>query len=474
MHPAAARRAIVGAACALAAAGALALGARAWLADVLTAPGAPEPQRPLSGHRQTAPAVPRAPVRVVLLDGLTRADARRPVLDAFCARGMDLAVDVGFPTKSLPVQTVLWSGLTAQQSGVAMRNELARPLASTLPARVPGARAVTEAWPRIAADAGFARVDVVPAANGFADAAVEAVAGDAPLLLVHVLGIDETGHRSGRGAAYRAQIDAADALLGRLLARAPDASWLVLSDHGHVAGGGHGDVERDVRIVRGCVLPRPPGAPPSGDVHLVDVSRHLHDTLGVALPPRAVGRPLAVAAMFPDPDATLPRASTLSLVVAFVVAAAGLAAAARWGRPRAAAFAPLLALGIYAVACGTPSLSQREPNIALALGALVAAAVVAVPGRLHPARVIALVAPAVSATIAAAILTRLPLALVGGPPARLPLATAWTQILVAAVTPMLLVGVALAGAHLSGRRTSGNRTPTSGGSDQAVRRPDSG
>src|SRR5690606_34226058 len=149
--------------------------------------------------------------------------------------------------------------------------------------------------PRIAADAGFARVDAVPDANGFAEAAAAAVASDAALVLVHVLRIDEAGHARGRDAAYRAEVDAADALLERLLARAPDAAWLVLSDHGHVAGGGHGDVEPEVRVVRACVAPRPPGAPPSGDVHLVDVSRHLHDTLGVAPPPHAVGRPLAVA-----------------------------------------------------------------------------------------------------------------------------------------------------------------------------------
>ncbi len=467
-----AARAVVGAAVALAVAGALALGARAWLARALTAPGAPEAQRPLSGHAAPAPAIPRAPVRVVLLDGLARADASHPTLDAFCARGMDLAIDVGFPTKSLPVQTVLWSGLTAQQSGVAMRNELPHRISPALPVRVAGARAITEAWPDIARGAGFLRVEVVPEPQAFAAAAAEAVASDAPLVLVHVLGIDAAAHAGGRGAAYRTEIEAAAALLPPLVERAPTATWVVLADHGHVARGGHGDIEPDVRIVRGCVVPRPPGATTTGAVHLVDVSRHLHDTLGVAPPPRAVGRPLAVAAAHPDPDATIPRPSPLSLALAFVVAALGIAAVVRWGRPRAAALAVPLTLAVYVVACGAPSLSHRAPALAFVLGAFAAVALLVPRRRLHPSRVMTLLAPAIATAIAAAILTRLPHALVGGPPPRLPFATAWAQILVALVTPMFLAGVGLAGAVLSDRRTSGNRTPTSGGSDQAVRGSD--
>jgi hypothetical protein len=472
------------------------LGARAWLADLLTAAGAPEPQRPLAGPASPRPEPaenegaqpPRRipPVRVVLLDGLTRADARGPALDAFCARGLDLAVDVGFPTKSLPVQSVLWSGLTMQQSGLPMRNELARPLTETLPAQIAGSRAVVEAWPQIARGVGFARVDEPAAAAAtaaetetarwaaFAGAAREAVASDAPLVLVHVLSIDEAGHRGGRDATYRATIARADALLGELLAH--DATWLVISDHGHLARGGHGDAEDEVRIVRGCVVPRPLQAPATAAVHLVDVSRHLHDVLDVAPAPRAVGRPLAVAAAHPDAGATLPRVSTFAYGAALTVVLLGLAIALRWGRPRAAALAPALAIAAYTVACGTPSLSHREPNLAILVGIVAAAAVLAPRGRAHPARVMALVAPALSTGIAAALLCRIPGAAVGGAPARVPFATAWAQVLVGTVTPALLFGFVLAAWLLSERRTkipSGNRTETSGGSDQAVRDSDS-
>jgi hypothetical protein len=465
--------------CALAIAGVAVAGARAWLSDLLTSSETPSWQRPLAGADRAAPPVPRAPVRVVVLDGLARADAHGPVLDAFCARGMDLAIDVGFPTKSLPVQSVLWSGLTAQQSGVAMRNQLPRPIADTLPARVAGSRAVVESYPAIAIGVGFMHVDA-PTPADFARVALDAVASDAPLVMVHVLAIDEAGHRGGRDAAYRATIAHADALVGELVARAPLATWLVLSDHGHLARGGHGDAEPEIRIVRGCLTPIPPGAPPTASVHLVDVSRHLHDTLGIAPPARAVGRPLAVAAVAPDAGATLPRVSMLAAIAAALVVLAGLAAAFRWGRPSAAALAPACVVLAYLVVCGAPSLSFRNPTIASAAGVIAVVAVLAprLGGRLHPARVMALWIPAFSTGIAAAILLQIP-------PVRLPFATAWAQILVAAATPALLAGAGLLGAVAFVRRRtqrprrnrgilSGNRTATSGGSDQAVRPSDIG
>lgn len=440
-----ARRA-AGALVAFSVVGAALVVARGSLAELVTAGGEGTWQRPLAVGPE-ASAVPHAPVRVVVLDGLTRADARGPALDALCARGMDLVIDVGFPTKSLPVQTVLWSGLTAQQSGMPMRNQLDRALTTTLPARLPGARAVVEAWPQIAHSAGFAQVDTI-------EAAAEAVAGEAPLVLVHVLAIDAAGHRGGRDHAYREEIARSDVLLGELVARAPDATWVVLSDHGHLPRGGHGDAEPEVRLVRGCVEPRPPGAPARGDVHLVDVSRHLHDTLAVTPPRGAVGRPLAEAAVAPDRDATLPRPSRGSIAIAIVVLLLGAAATVRWGQPRAAAIAPGLALVAYVVVFGPPSLSWRQPTAALGLGALASVVVLACPGaRLHPARVIALVVPALAVVVAAGVVAGVPAAVFGGPPPRLPYVTAWSQILVGTATPALLAGVTLLGALVSGRRT---------------------
>lgn len=441
-------------------------GARGAIEEMVTAGGPGTGQRALAGGPlgpgkeqidvwDEGPGVGR--VRVVVIDGLGRAEANGPQMAALCARSLDLVIDVGFPTKSLAVQSVLWTGLTAQQSGVAMRNELPTPIWYALPARIEGSIAVVESWPSIAAAMGFAHV--IAGEDGFAANAKAAVASDAELVMVHVLDVDETAHRAGRGAEYRAAVARADALLGELVARAPDAAWIVLSDHGHVRRGGHGDIEQEVRIVRGCITPRPRDAPPRGEVHLVDVSRHLHDLLDARMHVRAVGRPLVSAMRTVDRDATLPRVPLASWLAALAVFGAGLAAAWRWGRPRAAAFGIVLLLDGYIAVAGFPSLSSREPEVAFALGGALALGLLGLGGRAHPARVMALTVPAVTAAAAAAILAGLPSTIAGGPPPRLPYVTAAWQVLAGLATLPCLVGVGLAAWILSGPRTTGRPDP---------------
>ena len=162
-----------------------------------------------------APVWPRSPVgdgltpvprvRVVLLDGLSRAHAvQLPHLSALCARGRELQVDVGFPTVSLPVQHVLWTGRTQQQSGVQYHiGQLAEPPRGSLPRQI-DSLAVAESHPEIVHSFGFGRAepsadpawDGLPAwrAHGFVPAAHAAVASPAPLAFIHVLRIDEAGH----------------------------------------------------------------------------------------------------------------------------------------------------------------------------------------------------------------------------------------------------------------------------------------
>ena len=86
----------------------------------------------------------------------------------------------------------------------------------------------------------------------------------------------------------------------------PHTRWFVLSDHGHLAGGGHGGPEDSIRIVRGCIF----GAgiePLSGQVHLVDFAATLFASLGVARDDAAVGRPVVpVASGRVALDSTLP------------------------------------------------------------------------------------------------------------------------------------------------------------------------
>src|SRR5687767_11779635 len=100
--------------------------------------GAPKPALalPPEAGRAAAGLTPAPLVRVVLLDGVDRDTADvLPAYKALCARGLPLAVDVGFPTVSLPVQSALWTGLTQQQSGIEfVQARIDPPPAGSLPA----------------------------------------------------------------------------------------------------------------------------------------------------------------------------------------------------------------------------------------------------------------------------------------------------------------------------------------------------
>jgi hypothetical protein len=316
-------------------------------------------------------------VRVVLLDGLVAsAAAGLPALSEVCAAGQELVIDVGFPTVSLPVQAVLWSGRTQQQTGLFYRaKQLDAPLAGSLAGQVEGSVAVAESHAFIVRSFGFSRVRPEPGRDPedvalweplFEAAAVEEVASPARLVHVHVLRIDDAGHASGAASqAYADAVTSADALLARLRAAGPkDALWLVLADHGHTAAGGHGDAQSELRMVRGCLAG--PGIAPSREpapVHLVDVARALADALGVPLAEDARGRrwPIDDAA----PGATLPRPGAGRWIAAVVVVALALALAGRSGRSQGSWSLRTLpwaaAVGIAGVAAypGWPSLADQ-------------------------------------------------------------------------------------------------------------------
>jgi len=293
-------------------------------------------------------------VRVALLDGVDRMTARRlPHYDSLCRRGLDLTVDVGFPTVSLPVQSVLWTGLTQQQSGIEfVQARVDPPPEGSLPAAEPSSAAVAESHPFISQSFGFARawppLDIAgqalvewkgalfePVAHGLA-------ASETRLVFIHLLGPDTAGHRHGRdSSAFAAAAERADAMLGRLLAidraaHGENSRWLVLADHGHRAAGGHGGEEDDVRLVRACLAGAGLAyvAAPAGQlIHLVDLSRALADALGQAPHPAAAGRPLYDALTAPaEAGASLPRPGPLRLALAALVVAAALTVTWLWTR----------------------------------------------------------------------------------------------------------------------------------------------
>ena len=316
-----------------------------------------------------------ARLRVVVLDGLSLAMARElPVLNRFCEEGIDLIVDVGFPTVSLPVQSALWTGLTQQQSGLLyVVNGLREPLSSALPVHVPGSVAVVEAHPEIAASFGFTRLIGPPsprepgwAAESFPREAVRAVGGDARLVFVHVLRIDDAGHAHGAGnPAYAAAAHTAAVLLEMLLRASPPAvstRWVVLADHGHRSHGGHGGAEESIRLVRACIgggADRWQSWPATGRVHLIDLARWLFEVTGVEPPAAARGRPLGFALAHADADATLPRPAPWRGALAIVLVAAGIAVA--WWRARRVRWLPWwmpLSYGMVVAVAGPVTLSN--------------------------------------------------------------------------------------------------------------------
>jgi hypothetical protein len=172
-------------------------------------------------------------VRVVLIDGLGLETAHdMPNLDRVCEGGLDLVVDVGFPTVSLPVQHVLWTGRTQVQSGFMYRIPRIDPAPpEAIPARVQGSLAVAESHPEIVHSFGFSaaqppleegvqeEVDLATPwrVSGFLAAAERAVRSDARLVLVHVLRLDEIGHLGGGSSRmYRAAARWADELYGTM------------------------------------------------------------------------------------------------------------------------------------------------------------------------------------------------------------------------------------------------------------------
>lgn len=282
------------------------------------------------------PGLPPAPhTRVILVDGLSAPIAHSlPAWTALCRRGIQMTVDVGFPTVSLPVEVELWTGLTQQQTGVVGRSD--RPLVPPLdkrgiPAQVAGSIAIAEDHVWIADSLGFAKTEPAKEAEpgyDFPARAKAAIESDARLVFVHILRVDSAGHKHGGASGeYRAAATDADALVSKLLADDPQARWFLLSDHAHLPEGGHGGDELEIRQVEGCIAG--PGINPAKAplVHMVDVARALADSTGAVLDKQARGRPMSVALAAPlATDQAIPALPLAAGALAILCIVAGLAA----------------------------------------------------------------------------------------------------------------------------------------------------
>lgn len=351
---------------------------RAFMRDVIT--WDKTPTEPVALALGNGPGMTPAPrVRVILIDGLAEATAATlPNWSGLCKRGIALRVDVGFPTVSLPVQVSLWTGLTQQQTGIVFRSDrpLVPPLASSIPAQVPGSRAVAESHGYIARSIGFA--DVKPAVidpehpakdadietwrdGAWLPAARDAVTSDAPLAFVHVLRVDSWGHRKGgESAEYRTAASEADAILGELVALAPDARWFLLSDHAHLPRGGHGGSEDAIRRVQHCIVGPDIAPATGGPVHLIDISRAIADSVGAKVEPRSQARPLSVAMRAPlAGDESIPRLALGTGAIALFILAFGITVSSfgvrRWW------LAPwwfIVACALLVIVRGDPTMSK--------------------------------------------------------------------------------------------------------------------
>lgn len=407
-----------------------------------------------------------ARTRVLLIDGLSRSHALTlAALDHACAGGIELAVDTGFPTVSLPVQHALWTGLTQQESGVQYRiGRIDPPPPDSIALAVPDSVAVAESHRDIVHSFGFASAlpsiedDTIEAPDsawrreGFVAAAIESVQSNAALVFVHVLRVDEAGHAKGGASPEYAQAATdADGMLASLLAAAPAderTRWFVLADHGHLPGGGHGDAEDAIRIVRACVLGG--GLEPArheATIHLVDLHRAVVESLGLSRRSDAGGRTLAGALADPQPSASLPRARTFDVVIACMVMLVALIAT-WWCVGTTVGLAvlwPVVATASVLLLHGSITLSNpvvyppfgRDVLIAATPGfGVLAFSLVLRSGE--PLGVRALVGwmlPIFGAWVATGWACRVPHALLGGPPPLVPTITAYHS-----VTATLLAG----------------------------------
>lgn len=218
---------------------------------------------------------------VVGFDGVrydTLQAARTPVLDDLSARGVLLPVQVDRrnPTISGPVWSTVATGVYADRHGVLgngdrpQQREQFGDFLQVLRQQRPGADTfVAASWPPIVAAQGpgpiFAQPgwqpgidreahEDVPAASRRADDAVLSYAveqlrtREAMAAFVYFGDPDEYGHWRGTGDGYTTSIERCDQRLGELLVTVEGRStraqeeWtvVVVTDHGHVDGGGHG------------------------------------------------------------------------------------------------------------------------------------------------------------------------------------------------------------------------------------------
>ncbi len=278
----------------------------------------------LSSETDDAPLADR--VVLVVVDGLGF-DAARNVdeLDTLFQRGAVRRMRAPYPSFTRPAITAMVTGLDPRDSGVRLNGDGhgARGVEDVLSV---AARFDVEVSVRSRTFSEFARDTRADAGHEVIggrlaphfDWAIERAQGERVakprrLTLIHFGEVDDAGHRDGRTSSeYRAEATRAASFLSQLLQHLNPSRDLLLavSDHGHLARGGHGGSEPEAtgallfawgaRVRAGAALEERP---------LADVATTLTAALGLPPPATNLGAPmLDLFELEPREQARLARA----------------------------------------------------------------------------------------------------------------------------------------------------------------------
>lgn len=253
-------------------------------------------------------------VVIVVFDGL-RVDraAELPAFGSLSRRGTSGTMRVTLPSLSNPARAAIVTGAWPEVSGVTNNSDFARPPVQSLFSLARGRGMELSVfgsrfWPRAFGDStgdAFRGPSRRPSSYGTADligwqadACEEATASfagsAAKLLVVGLVAGDEAGHTyGGDSEGYREVTAAVDDCLGRLVNTVgEDATFVAVSDHGHIdrwGKGGHGGEEPEV--IGAPFAMAGPGVRRSEPIEsrIVDIAPTVSVLLGLPIPANSQG-----------------------------------------------------------------------------------------------------------------------------------------------------------------------------------------
>lgn len=132
-------------------------------------------------------------------------------------------------------------------------------------------------------------------------------------VLIHLDQLDYAGHHEGgaRDPRWDAAANRVDGLIGRIVEKIDleRDTLIILSDHGHIAKGGHGGQDAEVLLEPFIMIGK--GVKPGdyGDIQMVDVAPTVAALLGTSIPAAAQGKVLEDMLILPETTlSNLPQA----------------------------------------------------------------------------------------------------------------------------------------------------------------------